>query len=581
MLPTGILRFSWIALASMRIYGKVWYNLSKDLFYYRKGKVSELNNRMFLYLRVSTDDQEDNTSLEQQEIDGRTYCEQNGFTVAGVFKDVFTGAVWRERKEFMKMRERYLRGDVSGVVVRTYSRFTRIIADYLVLTQEMQENNIRLFCVNEQYDDSPMGHMLQAIQMGFNEQERLTTRQRTIDGKMARVTNKKQYLAGKKPPYGYRFNNEKTKDKLVIYEEEAVTVRIILRMRAQKKATYAITKYLIENHIPSPTGGNWNERTVRIIVERANDMYRGIAYAYKYQFTKEYRNGKRVTVKMVRPENERLLLPDGTVPRIIDDETAFLALAAAAINIQESSRNNTDPENSLLRSGFIKCGQCGLSMSVHNKKKVSGSYPYYRCNAISRADRQNHASMEIAIPKIDAMVWDYICEIIKDLEIIENVVNIALEVDMFSSPEKAAVKIIADYGALIEQYREDLKTTGLSKSARLVLLEDLSKQTDLLENLENELAAIRSGIISQEKVFNEYRAFVTWCHKFRKQGNEEATYQEKRDALRFLGVTVIIHKVDAPQGRYSIRLAPPDLMRSLKLIPQKNDIEGTLSRSGS
>ena len=536
---------------------------------------------MFLYLRVSTDDQEDNTSLEQQEIDCRVYCEQNGFTVAGTYKDVFSGSVWRERKEFMKMRERYLMGEVSGVIVRTYSRFTRMIADYFVLTQEMQENNIRLLCVKEQYDDSPMGRMLQAIQMGFNEQERQTTRQRTIDGKMARVTNKKQYLAGKKPPYGYRFNDEKTKDKLVIYEQEAEIVRIILRMRAEKKTIYTITKSLIDNHIPSPSGGNWNERTVRIIVERANDMYRGIAYAYKFQFTKEYRNGKQVTVKTVRPENERLPLPDGTVPRIIDDETALLALAAAAINTQESPRHNADAENALLRSGFIKCGQCGLSMSVHNKKKKHGSYPYYRCNAISRADRQNHANMEIAIPKIDAIVWDYVCNIIKNLEIIENAVNIALEMDMFSSPEKAAVKTIADCEALIEQYREDLKTTGLSKSARLVLLEDLSKQTDLLEGLENELAAIQSGIVSQEKVLNEYRAFVAWCHKFRKQGNEEATYQEKRDALRFLGVTVLIHKVDAPQGRYSIRLAPPDLMRSLKLIPQKNDIEGTLSRSGS
>lgn len=42
--------------------------------------------------------------------------------------------------------------------------------------------------------------------------------------------------------------------------------------------------------------------------------------------------------------------------------------------------------------------------------------------------------------------------------------------------------------------------------------------------------------------------------------------KEKRDTLRFLGVTVYIYKEGgAPQGRYNMRLAPPELMRSLKI----------------
>src|SRR5438876_1299305 len=209
----------------------------------------------------------------------------------------------------MAMRQRYLAGEVQGVVVRTYSRFTRVIADYFVLTQEMREHNVKLYCVKEQYDDSPLGRCLQVMQMGFNEQERETTRQRTIDGKRARVTNKKLYLAGKKPPYGLTFDDAKVKGKLLINEDETKVVQDILHMRAQKQTIYAITKYLLDNNIPSPGGGKWNERTVRMIIERAADMYRGIAYAYKYEFTQEYRDGKRLTVKRVRPPEERVLLP--------------------------------------------------------------------------------------------------------------------------------------------------------------------------------------------------------------------------------------------------------------------------------
>jgi hypothetical protein len=219
-------------------------------------------------------------------------------------------------------------------------------------------------------------------------------------------------------------------------------------------------------------------------------MYRGIAYAYKYEFTKEYRDGKRITVKRVRPVSERLLLPEGTIPPIIDDETARLALAAAAINTQEASRHNPNPEDALLRSGYIWCGQCGCSMAMHKKTKKGVVYLHYRCVSIGRvAKKPNHDHIEISIPKIDKIIWDYICGVIQ-----------------------------------------------------------------------------------------EYRDFVKWCQEFKSNGQESATYKRKRDALRFLGVKVYIYKDRSPQGRYVIRLAPPELMRSLKLLPK--NIEGTLSRSG-
>lgn len=218
--------------------------------------------RVIIYKRVSTDDQEDNTSLEQQELDCRAWCEGRGYIVIAVFEDVYAGSVWREREGFMAARAMYLSGQADMIVVRTYSRFTRIVADYFVLTQEMREYNVTLACVKEQYDDTPLGRTLQAIQMGFNEQERETTRQRTIDGKRARVTNKKLYLAGKKPPYGLKFDDEKVKGKLVVDEEEVEAVRTVLRMRAARVTIYTITKHLNDANIPSPNADEWNKRLV-------------------------------------------------------------------------------------------------------------------------------------------------------------------------------------------------------------------------------------------------------------------------------------------------------------------------------
>ncbi|BCL80668.1 hypothetical protein ccbrp13_31330 [Ktedonobacteria bacterium brp13] len=47
--------------------------------------------------------------------------------------------------------------------------------------------------------------------------------------------------------------------------------------------------------------------------------------------------------------------------------------------------------------------------------------------------------------------------------------------------------------------------------------------------------------------------------------------------MRFLGVVVYIFKEDAPQGRYNIRLAPPELMRALRIVPKGENIGRALS----
>jgi DNA invertase Pin-like site-specific DNA recombinase len=50
-----------------------------------------------LYCRVSTDPQEDNTSLDEQEAAGREYCRSNGLSVGIVHREVFSGYQYRER----------------------------------------------------------------------------------------------------------------------------------------------------------------------------------------------------------------------------------------------------------------------------------------------------------------------------------------------------------------------------------------------------------------------------------------------------------------------------------------------------
>nr|MBA2679236.1 recombinase family protein [Ktedonobacteraceae bacterium] len=78
-----------------------------------------------IYARVSTDDQENNSSLDEQETDGRQYCKEHGLTVGMVHREVFSGYQYREREKLSLMRERYRDGKIQGVVIRTLDRLSR------------------------------------------------------------------------------------------------------------------------------------------------------------------------------------------------------------------------------------------------------------------------------------------------------------------------------------------------------------------------------------------------------------------------------------------------------------------------
>ena len=91
-----------------------------------------------LYCRVSTDPQEDNTSLDEQEAAGRAYCLVNGLVIGMVHRETFTGYKYRERKKLSFMRERYREGKIQGVVVRTLDRLSRKQVHAAIVMEEME-----------------------------------------------------------------------------------------------------------------------------------------------------------------------------------------------------------------------------------------------------------------------------------------------------------------------------------------------------------------------------------------------------------------------------------------------------------
>lgn len=114
----------------------------------------EATNKVAIYCRVATPEQ----GTENQERACRKYCEDNGFTVIGVFKDVHPGADWRDLSDFVVMRERYLAGEIGGIVLVTPARITRNEEHLRLLLEEMRNVGVELYCIDEEQEDIPYGY---------------------------------------------------------------------------------------------------------------------------------------------------------------------------------------------------------------------------------------------------------------------------------------------------------------------------------------------------------------------------------------------------------------------------------------
>lgn len=179
-----------------------------------------------IYCRVSTDDQEENTSLDEQEAVGRTYCQEHGLIVGLVHREVWTGYQYRERERLSLIRERYREGKIQGVVIRTLDRLSRSQVHNAILMEEMEHYKITLHCVREVIDDTPMGKFTRMILSFVAEMEREKIMDRSMTGRIS-MAKQGAFKEGWKPLYGYKWHDEQKKDYRVVDEAEADVCRWI------------------------------------------------------------------------------------------------------------------------------------------------------------------------------------------------------------------------------------------------------------------------------------------------------------------------------------------------------------------
>ncbi|MCG8318781.1 MAG: recombinase family protein, partial [Cytophagales bacterium] len=110
------------------------------------------NNLCVIYTRVSSKDQEDNTSLESQRRYCEDYAERKKLLVVEYFGGTHESAKTDERKELKRMLQFVKRKKISNILVFKVDRFSRSGAGGISLAEELRQGGHAIHSVTEPGD---------------------------------------------------------------------------------------------------------------------------------------------------------------------------------------------------------------------------------------------------------------------------------------------------------------------------------------------------------------------------------------------------------------------------------------------
>ena len=126
--------------------------------------------KAILYLRVSTEEQVDNFSLDTQEELCRKEAEKRGYQVTQVFREEGRSAKNISGRPILISLLEYCRKhkrEVQALFVYRLDRVSRITADYLAIRKKLGEQDVTIVSATEPTGDSPTEKLVETILAGF------------------------------------------------------------------------------------------------------------------------------------------------------------------------------------------------------------------------------------------------------------------------------------------------------------------------------------------------------------------------------------------------------------------------------
>jgi len=451
--------------------------------------------RVAAYYRVSTDDQREKDTIENQVEFISKYCDLHELGKPLDYRDDgVTGTLpLEERPAGKRLMEDARAGKFDLLLIYRLDRLGRSARIVLNAVHDLEKLGIKIKSATEPFDTGdPAGRFLLTMLAGVADLERSSILERMAIG-ANRAARLGRWLGGI-TPYGYRVTPEKyleiNEDKLPGLEQsEADIIRLIYRLTVDDHySCVQIADYLNGLGIPPAyvkderkilkgkrkenTSGIWRPSRIRNML--VNPTYKGVHFY-----------GRR-TVK------KREIIPR-QMPAIV---TLEIWDRAQEILHEHQLKGLMHKKRDYLLSGIIKCGNCGLTYigtAFKNNSSKGGVIPYYLCNGKQsyKGPLERCKSKNIPSDWIDQLIWGECLDFINHAE---ETIKIIME-----SGQKNKIKV----RDVTDEKNQILKAIESKGNEKQIILDLYRKQVINSADIEEQLIKITIETASLEQRIRE------------------------------------------------------------------------------
>ena len=358
-------------------------------------KQSGSQNRVAIYIRVSTTHQIDKDSIPMQRNDLVSYARLMLNTDDyAIFEDAGYSGKNTDRPNFQKMMSQIRSGAFTHLLVWKIDRISRNLLDFSSMYKELKELGVVFVSKNEQFDTSTaMGEAMLKIILVFAELERNMTSERVSATMISRASNG-QWNGGR-VPFGYDYDYESKT--FSINKQESEVVKLIHDKYEEMQSLVQEARYLNEHNFTTREGNEWSPVTLLIIL-------RNIFYCGDYQYN-TLKEGNRQKIK----DRSEWIIVENHHDAIINREQKERIISKLESRKRLDKRIR-ETKNIHVFSSLLICSSCGKAMwATPTNRKNDWACSKYVCKSYAR--RISPKCKSVSDPIIGEFVFNLVLNI--------------------------------------------------------------------------------------------------------------------------------------------------------------------------
>lgn len=455
--------------------------------------------KVWLYYRLSRDEDEELNSLSNQRSILVEYAEKNGYNIVGESYDDNVSGMHFNREGINKIYEQVENDAIEAIIVKDMSRLGRHKTQTALFIDYLREHEVRVLSVTENLDTSNEDDDLIIGFKGlFNDMYARDISKKVRAGMVQK--QKKGFVMI--PPLGY-FKDKNTGE-IKVVEKHAEIVRRIFNMYLEGYGFSAIARILNEEGVKSPAyyqkkllGKNlgynkpkigfkylWDNTGVKRIL--VNDFYIGTLTCHKTY------NNKITHVRKDLPKEEQFV-HENFVTSIISKEK-FNQVQKLIEQKREGKVRASSGKPCHRYSGLLKCGDCGSTfVAIRRRWRNKPERIEYSCNGYHRYGKENCTPHRINESELDELVYSEILRISEQAK--DNYNKVDEEISKWRKQKNSVTSKIKSLKGELAQRKTDQKEILLE---RIRDKEHAEVYDEMLESCESDIKKIKTKIYEIE-----------------------------------------------------------------------------------